>query len=274
MDDILTTDEPTKKTFLVKGGGLRADKVAKPSPNEFNDDQNIDDKFTPDKSLIEQSNREKSPLTPSRDKDSGKRRTRQARRPNADHSSELRDNYILEKKSSLEEFEEIEKNISKTPEKKEYDNNSKYNESTAEKRRKPKNDKSQADSKDDNKNFNKSINEGGGDRQRLAKEKQEFKKLKEKFESEKLTFEKQKRDFDKQKLEFDKLKDVEMKKINAEKQKFEKERKAFSRQNDKSKDEKQLVDKLYKEIETLKEEVLHKDDRVSLNFHKSLKINN
>lgn len=174
VDDVVTSEEPTKKTFLVKGGGLRADKVTKPTPNELNDDQNTDDKYTPDKNLIEESNRDKSPLTPSRDKDSGKRRTRQARRPNADNSSEHLDNYILEKKSSLEEFEEIEKNISKTPEKRQFDNVSKFNESTAEKK-KTKHDRLQADSKDDNKNFNKSINEGGNDRQRLAKEKQEFK---------------------------------------------------------------------------------------------------
>lgn len=74
----------------------------------------------------------------------------------------------------MEEFEEIEKNISKTPEKREFDNASKFNESTAEKK-KTKHDRLQADSKDDSKNFNKSINEGGNDRQRLAKEKQEFK---------------------------------------------------------------------------------------------------
>lgn len=179
MDDILTNEEP-RKTFLVKGGGVRADKVAKKTLSEANndDDQNNDDRYTPDKNMIDQSNRDTSPLTPSRDADSNKRRTRQARRPNADYSSELQDNYFLEKKSSLEEFEEIEKNISKTPDKKDFENN-KYNEGTAEKKtKKPKAVKAEKVEKDDSKedkNFNKIINEGRRERQRLAKEKQEFK---------------------------------------------------------------------------------------------------
>ena len=49
------------------------------------------------------------------------------------------------------------------------------------------------------------------------------------------------------------------------KQKFEKERKAFTRQNDKNKDEKQLIDKLYKDIDIMKDEILHKEDRVNFN---------
>jgi hypothetical protein len=36
----------------------------------------------------------------------------------------------------------------------------------------------------------------------------------------------------------------------------------LTRQNDKSKDDKQIIDKLYRDIDIMKEEMLQKDDRV------------
>ena len=57
-----------------------------------------------------------------------------------------------------------------------------------------------------------------------------------------------------------------MKKINAEKQKIEKERKTINRQNGKKKDDSALVDKLHKEIDSLKEELKEKDSHVSIIF--------
>lgn len=156
------------------------------------------------------------------------------------------------KKSSLEEFEELERNITEP--------HSAYE--VVPKR----NGESKAKKKDNDmsKTMNKgNVNETGAERQRLAKEKQEFRKQKEKFEAEKLALEKAKRDLDKQKLEFEKHKDVEMKKINAEKQKIDKERKQINRQNDtkKTKDDIQQ-EKLYKEIDLLKEELKKKDHKV------------
>lgn len=166
----------------------------------------------------------------------------------------------LQKQSSLEEFEEIEKNLD-TDKKDDYEAVPR-NQSSAHKQ-----SKSRTDSKpksDMSKTINKNVNETGAERQRLAKEKQEFRKQKEKFENEKLTLEKQKRDLDKQKLEFEKNRDVEMKKLNAERQKVDKERKAMTRQNDKKKEDSHIVDKLYKEIDALKDEIRKKDNKVNI----------
>jgi hypothetical protein len=182
------------------------------------------------------------------------RRSRKARGPpNQSEPS-------LQKQSSLEEFEEIEKNLD-TDKKNDYEVVKRTQASGH------KASKSRTDSKpksDMNKTTGgKNVNETGAERQRLAKEKQEFRKQKEKFENEKLTLEKQKRDLDKQKLEFEKNKDVEMKKLNAERQKIDKERKAMTRQNDKKKEDSHIVDKLYKEIDALKEEIRKKDNKVA-----------
>jgi hypothetical protein len=54
-----------------------------------------------------------------------------------------------------------------------------------------------------------------------------------------------------------------MKKINAEKQKIDKERKAMSRQTYKKKEDTTHMDKLYREIDLLKEEHRKKDNKVS-----------
>jgi hypothetical protein len=167
-----------------------------------------------------------------------------------------------ERKSSLQEFEELEKNLK--DESSDYQVVTKKNGDHKSKRQ---NQEQSAPFEnnakpDHSKTINKNTNETGAERQRLAKEKQEFRKQKEKLESEKLTLEKQKRDLDKQKLEFEKTKDVEWKKINAEKQKMNKEKKALNRQNDKKKDDNALTDKLYKEIELLKDELRKKENKV------------
>lgn len=170
--------------------------------------------------------------------------------------------YVFEKKSSLEEFEELEKNVNDQDEYQVVTRN-KNGDKANKKQVKPKQETSvDSGSKfDANKTFTKTP-ENAAEKQRLAKEKQEFRKLKEKYESDKLTLEKQKRDLDKQKLEFEKLKDVENKKLNAEKMKVDKERKAISRQTDKKKDDGTLIEKLYKEIEFYKDEIQRRDSRI------------
>lgn len=63
-------------------------------------------------------------------------------------------------------------------------------------------------------------------------------------------------------MEFEKTKETEMKKINVERQKIEKEKKAFHRQNDKKKEDSELTEKLYKEIDLLQDEIRRKDNKV------------
>ena len=172
-----------------------------------------------------------------------------------------------ERKNSLQEFEELEKNINE--ESSGYQVVTKKNGEHKSKKQKQEHSTPFENSAkpDHSKTMTKNTNETGVERQRLAKEKQEFRKQKEKLESEKLTLEKQKRDLDKQKLEFEKTKDVELKKINAEKQKMNKEKKALSRQNDKKKDDNALTEKLYKEIDLLKDELRKKENKVCLSWN-------
>lgn len=260
-DNVKTED--TKRTFLSKGSGLGGGKGAKSTENEEmqEDVVNSTPKFTPDRQ-----DDDTYEATEERGSASNRsRRTRKARGPNAQASFDARENVALEKKSSLEEFEELEKNIDSRSSS-EYQVITKKNGANEKPPKKGKQTPAPSDTSskpDFNKSMNKTVNESGSERQRLAKEKQEFRKMKEKFESDKLLFEKQKRDFDKQKLEFEKHKDVEMKKINAEKQKLEKERKTLSRQSDKKKDDSEVIEKLYKEIDALKDEIRKKDNKVS-----------
>mmetsp|Transcript_14681 Transcript_14681/g.16963 ORF Transcript_14681/g.16963 Transcript_14681/m.16963 type:complete len:193 (-) Transcript_14681:1066-1644(-) len=188
------------KTFLSKGSGLGGGKGAKPNENEMNTDEeqlNFHDNTPGKDDRDDDIDRKGMQSSLSRGGESStSRRSRKARKPNAGDTYEHQTSGALEKKSSLEEFEELEK-LSSTPNKGEYDLVVKNkNGDTAEKRqKKPKQESVPFENitkNEGNKNFNKTINEGPGERQRLAKEKQEFRKQKEKFEGEKLTFEKQK----------------------------------------------------------------------------------
>jgi hypothetical protein len=253
-------DDAGRKKFLSKGQGLGGGKGNVPSDNLPTDNQDLihstpkfnhEDEDELDDNQIDQ----RSP-----DSSAKSRRSRKARGPH--HSIDHQDDNQDQRKS-LEEFEEFEKNL---------ENNDEYEVVTRKGKRdvsdKSKKSKNDANSKPDlSKTMkNNQINETGAERQRLAKEKQEFRKQKEKFETDKLAIEKQKRDMEKQKHEFEKTKDIEMKKLNAEKQKIEKERKAMNRQNDKKKDDTTNFEKLYKEIDLLKEELRKKDNKVRLLF--------
>lgn len=256
-DNSSRPDDSNRRTFLSKGTGLGGGKGNK-LLEEYQNPINSTPKFNPDD---EDEFYENTEDHKSQDDSNKSRRSRKARGPN--HSIDNQDDQI-DKWDSLDEFEEIERNLGQ---------NGKYQVIT----RKSNNDgsekskKSKAESKiesspkpDNTKALNtKQVNETGAERQRLAKEKQEFKKQKEKFEADKLAIEKQKRDLDKLKHEFDKNKDIEMKKIHAEKQKIDKERKSMSRQSYKKKEDTTHMDKLYREIDLLKEEHRKKDNKVS-----------
>lgn len=228
-EDDVNNKTVNRKPFLSKGSGMGGGKGNKAEDNE-NEDELIQStpKFTQDGDL----DHEASSPDGKGSESSKNRRSRKARGPNAQSTFDTQDNFVMEKKNSLEEFEEFEKGI--TTQDDEYQVVTKSERPSEKKKKKAKPDTSsnETSSKPDlSKTMNKNVNESGTDRQRLAKEKQEFRKQKEKFEADKLALEKQKRDFDKQKLDFDKLKDMEMKKINAEKMKVEKERKALTRQD-------------------------------------------
>jgi len=263
-DDNNKTDTSNKKTFLAKGSGLgggrgnRGDKTEdeidegiQSTPKFTHDDENYEGQPSPD-GIGSSSNRS--------------RRSRKARGPNAQSTYDTQDNFVMEKKSSLEEFEELEKGV--CPSEDDYQVVMKNENASDRKKKKPKTGPkpNEGETKlDMNKTMPKNVGESASERKRLAKEKQEFRKQKEKFEADKLTLEKQKRDFEKQKLDFEKNKDVEMKKLSAEKQKIDKEKKALTRQNDKKNDN-SIADKLYKEIDILKEELRKKDSKVHIYF--------
>lgn len=249
-------DDAGRKKFLSKGQGLGGGKgtvLADNLPADNQDLINSTPKFNheDEEELDDNQDDHRSP-----DSSAKSRRSRKARGPHhsIDHQDDNQD-----QRNSLEEFEEFEKNLGGNDEYEVVTRKGKRD--VSDKSKKGKND---ANSKPDlSKTMkNSQINETGAERQRLAKEKQEFRKQKEKFEADKLAIEKQKRDMDKQKHDFEKTKDVEMKKLNAEKQKIEKERKAMNRQNDKKKDDTSAFDKLYKEIDLLKEELRKKDNKV------------
>ena len=252
----------SKGSGLGGGKGLKNDEdeeIASGTP-KFNPDEDQEDYADDD---LEVEDTYSNPL----------RKAKKTRGLTPNYNSQFDRDEEMMKRNSLQEFEDLEKDIDDDSHSNpvtfrdgkkanNYRSPSKRNgETSVGKSKKSKNTESST-KQDFNKSNKQSVNETGAERQRIAKEKQEFKKQKEKFEAEKLSLEKRKRDFDKQKLEFEKYKDVEMKKINAERQKLTREKKAITRQNDKKKDDSGLIDKLYKEIDLLKEELHKKENKV------------
>ncbi|CAI2376240.1 unnamed protein product [Moneuplotes crassus] len=240
-----SVQENETKTFLSKGAGLGGGK------GKTNDDLN-------DNNAQKSENPEDDDKNPTPDNSGKNRRGRKARGPNTNSIDAHNDKDP--KNDSLEEFEVLEGNINNDDNVEDYEEIKKNYHASG---RKFKHKKSEAPSDVSKRggHTNSSVNESGAERQRLAKEKKEFKKQKEKFEAEKLSIEKQKRDLDKQKIEFEKTKETETKKINVERQKLEKEKKAFHRQNDKKKEDSELTENLYREIDALHDELRKKDNK-------------
>lgn len=214
------TDDTARRTFLAKGSGKGGGKGRKsPLREELNSDHGDDHSNSSYK------DRKNDSLDHSYDPDrdsSAAKKNRRSRKSRGDHLGVSSDAHSseqpnLEKKSSLEEFEEIENSLQ---------------DKTLKEKKKMKG------SRGDNADHKTPVKgtDGGSEMYRLNKEKQEFKKQKEELHNEKRALEKQKRELDKLKLEFEKWRDVENKKINAERQKLDKERKAISRQTDKKKE--------------------------------------